>query len=165
MVENLGVIFIIISDGLAWASDYFALPIFASVAILLFGLWLITWGVEVALKGEVTLINHERQRYEFFSGLPAGLWSAIFITTGMGIVFLGWLDISNHGGCKGYLKNMLNSPGGWGVILGIAGTIVTTSGVIRVLTGSASDSEKMGGLEEVGSRAAGFLRKEIVWLW
>jgi hypothetical protein len=161
MIEKLGVYVVFVSGGLAWASDYFSIPQLATVALLLFGLWVVAWGVEVAVKGEVTLVNRERRRYEFFSGIPAGLWSAIFITTGIGILFLGWLDFSLPGGSEGFFDRVLNTPSGWGVLIGVAGLIVTASGVIHVISGSASVSEKVGRLEEFGYRAGGLLRTLI----
>ena len=112
MIENLGIFIILISGALAWASDYFGLPWLASVALVLFGAWVIIWGIEIAFKGEVTLFNRERWRSEFFSGIPAGLWSAIFITFGAGIVFLAWLDFSSPAGIEGFLDRLVASDHG-----------------------------------------------------
>lgn len=157
MIENLGIYIILISGALAWASDYFALPWLASVALVLFGAWVIIWGIEIAFKGEVTLFNRERWRSEFFSGIPAGLWSAIFITFGAGIVFLAWLDFSSPTGIEGFLDRLVASPGGWGLLLSLAGMIVTASGLIRLLAGSASVSGPVGRLEEFGFRLQGLI--------
>lgn len=158
LIEKLGIFMILVSGGLAWAGDYFSNPGLGSIGIILFGLWVVAWGVDVAVKGEVTLINSQRRRHEFFSGIPAGLWSAIFITAGLGILFLGWLDLSSPGGSEGFLERVLSSPAGWGTLLGIIGMVTTASGVIRMISGSGSISGRVGNLEEFGYRAGGVVR-------
>ncbi len=158
MIENLGVYVFLVSGGLVWASERFSIPWLGSAAVLLFGLWVLAWGIEVAFKGEVTLINHDKRRYEFFSGIPAGLWSAIFITAGIGILFLGWLDLSALDGVESFMDRALNSPAGWGTLLGIVGMVVAASGVIRILAGSATVSGNVSRWEEFVFRTGGFLK-------
>lgn len=158
MVENLGKYVILVCGGLVWASDRFSVPWLGSTAVLLLGLWLLAWGVEVALKGEVTLIDHEKRRYEFFTGIPARLWSAIFITAGLGILVVGWLNLSSPDGGEAFIEQALNSPAEWSILLGIVGMVVTASGMIRIISGSATLSENVSRWEEFGFRASGVLR-------
>jgi hypothetical protein len=157
MIEKLGIYVILISGGLAWASDYFALPRLASLALLLFGLWVVAWGVAIAVKGELTLFNEERWRHEFFSGVPAGLWSAIFVAFGAGILFLAWLDFTSPVGVEGFLDRLVASPGGWGLLLALGGMIFTAVGLIRLLSGSGSISAGVSRLEEFGIRVGGLV--------
>jgi len=155
MIEKLGVYVVLLSGGLVYANEYFGIPWLASLAIMLFGLWVAAWGVEVALKGEVKLINREYRRYEFFSGVPAGLWAAIFITTGGLLLFFGYLDWTSPGGTESFLDRLTNSPAGWGVVLGVAGLLVTAVGVIRLLAGSAMRDKRVSKFQELGFRLGG----------
>lgn len=147
----------LLSGGAIWVSEYLGIPKLASIAMMLFSLWMVAGGVEVAFKGEVTLINREHRRYEFFSGIPAGLWSVIYITTGLGFLGLAWLDFSSPGGSDGFFDRILNTPSGWGMIVGFAGMVTTATGVIRFLAGSASAHKKVGWIEEFGFRAGGLI--------
>lgn len=158
MIDKLGFYIILLSGGLVYASEYFQLPRLASTAMMLFGLWVAACGVEIAFKGEVRLINRESRRYEFFSGIPASLWAAIFIGAGALILLFGFLDLARPGGTDSFLDRLTNSPAGWGTVLGVVGLFVTASGAIRLLAGSASAYEKVGRLEEVGFRIGGAWR-------
>jgi hypothetical protein len=155
MIEKLGVFAILLSGGLVYAGEYFGMPRLASAAIMLFGAWVAAWGVEIAIKGEVRLIHRQSRRYEFFSGIPARLWAAIFISIGVLILLFGFLDLTTRGGTVSFLERLTNSPAGWGTLLGVVGLFVTASGVIRLLAGSASASGKVDRLQEFGFRLGG----------
>jgi len=155
MNNKLGIYTILVSGALVWASEYFGLPWLGSIALVLFGLWVAANGVGVAIKGQVELVNPEYRRYEFLSGVPAGLWSAIFITIGLGLMIFGGMDLFSPGGAERFLSQALNSPSGTGVLVGVVGFMVAANGVIGLLSGSAVASEKAGRLEEFEFRASG----------
>jgi hypothetical protein len=157
MIEKLGIYVTFISGALVWAGEYFYLPWLASLALVLFGGWVILWGVEIAFKGKVTLFDEQRWRHQFFSGIPAGLWSALLITFGAGIVFLAWLDFSSPAGIEGFLDRLVTSPRGWGLLVALGGMIVTAGGLIRLLAGSAPLSGQVYRLEDWGVRLGGLV--------
>ena len=154
MINKLGIYTILVSGALVWASEYFGLPRLGSMALILFGLWVAANGVGVALKGQAELVNLEQSRFEFLSGVPAGLWSAIFITVGLGLIVFGGMDLFSPGGAERFLSQALNSPSGTGVLVGVIGLMVAANGVISLLSGSAAAPGKVGRLEEFEFRAS-----------
>jgi hypothetical protein len=154
MINKLGIYTILVCGALVWASEYFGLPRLGSIALILFGLWVAANGVGVALKGQAELVNPEQSRFEFLSGVPEGLWSAIFITVGLGLIVFGGMDLFSPGGAERFLSQALNSPSGTGVLVGVIGLMVAANGVISLLSGSAAVTGKVGRLEEFEFRAS-----------
>lgn len=152
MIKNIGIVVIIVSGGLVWLSEYFAISWMAPLGMMIFGMWVIANGVEIAIKGEATFFN----RVESSGGIAAGLWSAIFITFGIGILFFSWLNFSSPSGSDEFMDRLLASPGGWGLVTGLTGLVITAMGIIRLLAASASSSQ-VSRLEEFGTRLGGLV--------
>jgi hypothetical protein len=76
-------------------------------------------------------------RREFYTGLTAQLWGILFIAFAVLLFILAGITWLYPGGAEAFWADLLGKPMGWGIILLCIGLTVTTTGIIRLLAGSA----------------------------
>jgi hypothetical protein len=74
---------------------------------------------------------------ELYTGLTAQLWGILFIAFAVLLFILAGVTWLYPGGAEVFWADLLGSPLGWGIVLLCIGLTVVTTGIIRLLAGSA----------------------------
>ena len=155
LIEKASFPIIMIAGGMVYLAEHFQLPFLIPMAIGIFGLFAIWLGMDTFVHGEIQLFNRLYSRRENYSGAPARLLGTIIFLFGAGVTLYSVLEWMQPGVAGGFLAGLVQSPGGWGIILITFGFFSLLFGLIRLIAGSAHRQEERRAMVDLGYRARG----------
>ena len=124
--------------------EYLHTPWMYNVAGMSFGLLAIIGAIQILITGEArgtaagVDMYHESKYTERYSGAKALIIGIVGLLAGFIFIALSSLDLFTPGGIDAFWDRFLRSPRAWGLILALAGSIVTLMGIVRAKSGSAA---------------------------
>jgi len=155
IADKLAIPAIAIAGGMVYVAEEFNMPSLIPLALGIFGVFAILLAMETFVNGEIKMFNELYSRREYFSGLPARLFSVMIFLFGVGISLYAFLEWTSPGVAGKYLEGLISSSRGWGTLLSVFGFFTLLFGLIRLIAGSAHRPEERSRLVDFGYHARG----------
>jgi hypothetical protein len=127
-----------------------------SLGIASIGMFVLVSGIQAIVTKKIGFEPRRRNfgPREFYTGLTAQLWGILFIAFAVLFFILAGITWLYPGGAEAFWADLLGSALGWGIILLCIGLTAVTTGIIRLLAGSAG---YYTGLADFVERASGII--------
>lgn len=116
-----------------------------NLAAIGFGLMSVLGGFRIMIEGEAHGASVGRDFYagniehaERHTGTRARMIGLLLLMAGPIIITLSVIELTTPGGMDEFWDEFLRSPRAWGLILGIAGFMITLMGIVRAKAGTGS---------------------------
>ena len=156
-IDNLGVLVIFVSGGMAYLAGQFNMPFLIPSAIALFGAFAVLLGLDTFIQGKFQLFDRYYSRRENYSGISARLLGIIFFLFGAGLILYSASEWLTPGSAEKALEGMVESNRGWGILLIVFGIFLLLFGLVRLISGSAHSPEQRNMWVDLGFRMRGLL--------
>lgn len=157
IVDKLAVPLIFIAGGMVYLAEKFELPFLTIQAIAIFGAFALLLGADTIIQGRLQLFDRLYTRKENYLGLSARLLGVIIFLFGVGILLYTISEWTQPGKANEFLKALVETDHGWGVLLVTFGFFTLLFGIVRLISGSAHSPEQRSQLVDLGFRFLGLM--------
>jgi hypothetical protein len=160
MSQTTGFYFFLLAGALVVAGKHFELPWLSAISVIFIGMYAIAGGIRAIIKGKAVMGRTRISNpgyIERYRGLPARLMGFIIAFAGLVFFILGIAGILYKGGANVFLGDLAGSKYGLPLMLGLAGLVGTSWGIVRFMTGTATAPGIHAGYIEFSIKLGGII--------
>ncbi len=153
-------ILLILAAVLILTGEELGIPWIPQVVLVAVGIIAIIGAIRIINQGEAYegIFGMSNLRYiQRYPGLMAWLVGLLLGLGGLLVLALSLVDLFSPGGASTFLGDLIDSSFGQAILLGIAGLMVTTYGMIRLLSGRTTTTGSQNLLEEFSNKSNGVI--------
>lgn len=165
VLNKILIFFALLTGSSILGAEYFRVHWMYTLAGISLGMVAITSALDILITGKargaaagMSRFYRETKRTERYSGVSARMFGVLALLFGCIAIAASVIDATTPGGINAFWDDFLKSPRAWGLIIGLAGFIITITGIVRAKVGSAAAPEAYNKVIEAGFRIGGVFR-------